>query len=174
MSLPRWRVPVVGTALAAAVLFCAGIVAAPALEARGHGGGRWLRLAYAPLCHQLSERSLALEGRPLAVCARCSGLYAGGLAGLLLSAAAGLGVRRPGPRARWLLAAVAPTALDVLAYWTGFGGLGNVPRALAALPGGFALGCFLGIGLNDLGRMMRRDRPHPKEPKRWTRASPTC
>lgn len=163
------RVPVVGATVVAAVLFCAGLVAVPLLESGGHVAGRWLRLAYAPLCHQMPDRSVRLAERPLAVCARCSGLYAGGLAGLLVAVGAGWGVRSPGPRRRWLAIALLPTAVDFA-----MNGLGNAVRLGVAVPAGLALGAFLGIGLNDLGRMMRRDRGSEEETKRWTRASPTC
>ena len=154
----------VGAAVVGAILFCAGIVVAPLLEARGHAAGSWLRWAYSPLCHQLAGRSVELAGEPLAVCARCTGLYLGGLLGLLL----GL-MRVPAPRRAWLVVAVLPTVLDSV-----FKVLGNAPRLGVALPAGIALGVFLGIGLNDLGRMMRPDRPIVEERKRWMRASPTC
>jgi uncharacterized membrane protein len=165
----KTRFPVVGATVAAAVLFCAGILAAPLLEAGGHAAGSWLRWLYGPLCHQLARRSLELAGHPLTVCARCTGLYLGGLLGLVVSVAAGWGGRVPAPRRSWLIVAVLPTALDFLVK-----GLGNGPRLGVALPAGVALGVFLGIGLNDLGRMMRPDRPSQEERKRWMRASPTC
>lgn len=165
----KTRFPVVGVTAVAAVLFCAGIVAAPLLEAEGLAAGSWLRWTYAPLCHQLARRSLEIAGHPLAVCARCTGLYVGGLAGLLCAVGAGWGVRAPGPRRAWVMVALLPTAVDFAVK-----GLGNLPRLGVALPAGIALGAFLGIGLNDLGRMMRPDRPTQEERKRWMRASPTC
>jgi len=63
----------------AATAYCAGIVLAPWLEHRGSAAGSWLRLAFAPTCHQQPDRCLDLGGGRLAVCARCSGLYAGGV-----------------------------------------------------------------------------------------------
>jgi uncharacterized membrane protein len=115
-----------------------------------------------------------MSGRPLTVCARCTGLYAGGLAGLALAAGLGWGARRRGPRPRWVLFLALPTLVDVLAGLLGLGGVGNAARLALALPAGLALGAFLGIGLTDLGRMMRRDRADPEGGNRWTRASPTC
>ena len=159
----------VGTTVMGAILFCAGIVATPLLEAGGYALGSWLRWAYAPLCHQLAGRSVELASEPLAVCARCTGLYLGGLLGLVLAVRAQWGVCVPAPRRAWLVVAVLPTAIDFAVK-----GLGNGLRLGVALPAGVALGVFLGIGLNDLGRMMRPERPTVEERKRWMRASPTC
>lgn len=137
------------------LLFVAGIAAAPALDRARVPGMGVLRGAYGMLCHQDPERSLTFGGAPLAVCSRCTGLYVGGLVGL----ATGLAGRDRGrlrPRARWVGMAVAPTALDALAHLvTGFG-LSNVPRCVLAVPAGFALGLCLAVGVEDLGRIVRR------------------
>ncbi|HEY3131977.1 MAG TPA: DUF2085 domain-containing protein [Acidobacteriota bacterium] len=44
----------------------------------------WIRLFFAPICHQIPERSFWLFGKPLSVCARCSGFYFGFFSGLIL------------------------------------------------------------------------------------------
>ena len=46
------------------------------------------RAAYA-VCHRIPERSFAVAGRQLPLCARCSGLYLGALAALLTLSASG-------------------------------------------------------------------------------------
>ena len=43
-----------------------------------------IRLIYAPICHQNEHRSFVIAGQSLAVCARCTGIYLGFFAGLLL------------------------------------------------------------------------------------------
>ncbi|MCU0508722.1 MAG: DUF2085 domain-containing protein [Anaerolineae bacterium] len=48
------------------------------------------RAAYA-VCHRIPERTFELAGRPLPLCARCSGLYLGAAAALLALAARGRG-----------------------------------------------------------------------------------
>ncbi len=107
------------------------------------------RLAYSPLCHQLPERSLAVGGVLQAVCARCAGLYLGGVLGLL--AATWLLPRGRGRvRPRLLLLVAAPTLLDVLLPWLGLPGLPNVPRLLVALPLGAIAGLLLATGIADL------------------------
>lgn len=42
--------------------------------------GNWVSFAYLPfhqLCHQMAERSFAVNGIPLAICARCLGIFTG-------------------------------------------------------------------------------------------------
>ena len=51
------------------------------------------RAAYA-VCHRIAERSFTFAGRPLPLCARCSGTYLGAVAGLIVIAAHGSAVRR--------------------------------------------------------------------------------
>jgi uncharacterized membrane protein len=99
--------------LAIALAFVGVIVAAPLLRARGS-----LLLSQAiyqgfhTACHQMPERSFHLEGFPLAVCARCFGLYAGGLAGLLIYPLARGLKRMDAPHRTWLFLAALPTSVD--------------------------------------------------------------
>ncbi len=85
------------------------------------------------VCHQLPERTFHLAAGPLAVCARCLGLYLGAVAG---GVSALLGARLwRGDRARAALAlAAAPTVLTVAAEWLLRWPLTNAIRFAAALP----------------------------------------
>ncbi len=74
-------VPAIVTGLALA--WTAGVVVAPWLSAHDSILGSWLRLLYRPGCHQMSERCLDFGFGPMAVCARCMGLYIGGCLGLM-------------------------------------------------------------------------------------------
>jgi uncharacterized membrane protein len=147
-SIRRARWGVLATAFLA-LLFLGGSYAVPWLETVDAGWGGSLRQLYAPVCHQLPARSQAVGDGHQAVCARCTGLYLGGIAGLVV--AAGLVVGR-GRRIRpiWLALAVAPTLADALLPWVGFPGLPNHPRLVLAIPAGFAAGVFLAVGLADL------------------------
>lgn len=131
----------------AAALYCAGFVLAPWLEHRGSPAGSWLRLAFAPTCHQQPDRCLDLGAGKLAVCARCAGLYAGGLLGLLASVLSG--VRRR-PTVPVLLAASLPTVLDVAAGLIGLPSLPNWPRFLVAVAPGAVFGLLLADAVADL------------------------
>jgi uncharacterized membrane protein len=109
-------------AVAAWALACAGagafvalIFVAPLLEARGHGAAGWaLRRLFAPLCHQEPERSFYVAGHPLAVCARCAGIYVGFLACMILYPLARSLARTDAPRRAWLFVASLPCVVDFL------------------------------------------------------------
>jgi uncharacterized membrane protein len=132
-----------------AFAFLAGTVALPLLEATDVSGARLGRLAYAPLCHQKPERSLAIAGSTQAVCARCAGLYLGGVCGL---AAAGLGwlARRALPGAVWLGLLAIPNAVDAAAATAGLPSLSNLPRLVVAMPLGVVAGLFLGAAIEEI------------------------
>lgn len=75
-----------------------------------------LRAGFAPLCHQLAERSFAVGGVPFAVCHRCAGIYVGLALGVLALPALRDRASAWARHDRWLLlAAVLPVAID----WTG-------------------------------------------------------
>lgn len=142
------RRAVAATALLAG-LFVLGTYAVPLLESAGHQRATELRALWAPLCHQIAERSIDIGGRPQTVCARCAGLYLGGFVGLLAAWLVVIG-RLAGPRPRWLLWTVLPTAIDALLPWVGLPGLPALPRLLLALAPGLIAGIFLAIGVHDL------------------------
>jgi len=80
----RRFIRIYGTTVAGTVLWLAAIIAAPFLRSRGFGGAGFFYACFAPVCHQIPSRSLFLWGFPLAVCARCFGIYIGFAAGLFL------------------------------------------------------------------------------------------
>jgi len=146
-------------AAAGALLFVAGVLLPPLLEGAGVPGGQALRAAYHPLCHQIASRSLCWAGHPLAICARCAGLYFGGALALVIAALAREVPRVPA-RPLWLALVLAPTLLDALAGLAGLGELSNIPRLAIAVPAGLAAGLYLAVGLADLGG------------RRWTNGLP--
>ena len=98
------------------------------------------------ICHQLPERSFFFDGQQLPVCARCTGLYASAMAGLVawLVVKLSRGWRRTAvtPRVALTLVAIAaaPTALSVLTGALGVWDGSNVTRALLAIPLGLSAG----------------------------------
>jgi uncharacterized membrane protein len=109
--------------LAGALVWCGLIVAAPVLVNAGGTAAQWGAALYTffhPLCHQLDGRSLHILGEPLAVCSRCSAIYAGFLAGVIVYPLF-RPVRAPHPPSRTMLViALSPMVLDVV---LGFAGL---------------------------------------------------
>lgn len=111
-----------GWALAAAA--CLGLLAAALLPPFvSPGAGAVLDGAFRHLCHQLPSRSFVVDGTPLAVCHRCTGIYAGLAAGTLLFPLVRSWTVGWTPYDRWvLLAAVLPAALDwggdVVGLWS--------------------------------------------------------
>ncbi len=103
---------------AAAIVWCALVVSPPllALTEGTVGASSVVRAFFTPVCHQWSSHSLHLLGAPLAVCARCSAIYLGFLAGVLLAPS----IRRGLPVRTTLMVALLPMLLDValdLAPW---------------------------------------------------------
>src|SRR5215213_929930 len=91
------------------------------------------------ICHQKTDRSFAIAGIQMPVCARCSGLYLSGALGAL--AAWIRRVRGPITSIRpVLLAAALPTALTFGLEFLGILAFSNVMRAVAAVPLGVVAG----------------------------------
>jgi uncharacterized membrane protein len=126
---------------AGAVLWAVAIFAAPVAIASVQRavslGAAIVYGAGARVCHQRPERCFRIAGRPLPVCARCTGLYAGAAIGA--SAALVLASTIPSRRARRVLLLA---ALPTLATWTleaaGFAHPSNIVRAIAGFPLGLA------------------------------------
>jgi uncharacterized membrane protein len=135
----RSRLPLAVTTIAAG-LFVLTLVLVPVAEIKGLSEASWLRLGLSPICHQIGDRCLDLGAGPLPVCARCAGLYTGGLTGLLATL---VGHRRFRPRLRWLLLAAAPSAIDFALGLFDLPDLANWPRFAVATVPGFVLGLLL-------------------------------
>ncbi len=127
--------------VAAAILWVAAVVLAPLAIASRQPvlsmGAAGIYAAGAHVCHQRPDRCFWIHGRPMPVCARCTGLYASAAvaAPLALFCASGLSSRR----ARRI---AAMAALPTLITWgieiAGLAHPSNMVRAVAALPLGFA------------------------------------
>lgn len=126
--------------LALAVLAWLGLVmVAPFLPATLAGP---LYLFASLLCHQRAERSFHWGASQWLVCARCTGLYAGGAIGALIWIARPIKAARTFPlemsdrpySVGWIAAVLAaPTIATVVVEWV-LWNPGNLTRALAAAP----------------------------------------
>ena len=141
--------------------WCLLIVTPPVLHALdSHVTEAFIRLAFAPICHQLPERSFAPGGAPMAVCARCLGAYAGFLAGAMsflgLSVSRGHLPRSPG---RLLLAG---STLPTFFQWS-FAAAGILPdiasaRALTSSVFGIVIAFCILPAVDSLARELRERR----------------
>jgi uncharacterized membrane protein len=89
------------------------IVGAPLALKTGHPfWGLTIYRAFSYVCHQIPERSFFLEEHPLAVCARCTGLYAGFTVAALAYPLVRSLKQTSAPPRKWLFLAAAPLAID--------------------------------------------------------------
>jgi len=119
------------------------IVGAAALcsWAVSQGASPQWRLLFRLLCHGMPERCLELFGTPMPICARCVGIYAGMLVGIVAFWAVPL-LRERIMRA-FALAAVTPLALDGLTQLTGLRESTNPLRVATGVIAGLAFGLWI-------------------------------
>lgn len=93
------------------------------------------------VCHQRPDRSLQWRGRPMPLCARCTGFYLAIPAGLAIALI--LGLFRGASHLAWLLltsVAVAPMAVDGLMQLAGVRSSTNGVRLATGLLAGVVIG----------------------------------
>jgi uncharacterized membrane protein len=131
-----------------------GVVGAPYLLSHGHV---WAALityqAFSHVCHQMAERSFFFDGYPLAVCARCLGLYVG-----FAVAVTGYPLFRSLSKARtpariWLFAGASPTIIDFSLGFFGIWSNTHSSRFLTGVICGAVSAFFVLPGLVDLSQM---------------------
>jgi uncharacterized membrane protein len=133
------------------------IVAAPLLMAHGHEFlGQAIYQAFSGVCHQIPERSFHVAGHTFAVCARCTGLYAGLALGILLFPLVRSLRSAETPARLWLFIAAAPTVLDFSLGFLGVWPNTHFSRAVTGALLGAVAALFIVPGLVDLSRMSWR------------------
>jgi len=103
---------------------------------------------FSPFCHQLGPRSLQLAGLPLAVCARCAGVYFGLFTGAAFFTFLS---RRP---SRMIFPAMILIATDGMLNALSIIDTPAAARFLIGLAFGFFSGGLLGSGVFDLEKML--------------------
>lgn len=135
---------------AGTALWVAAIVGAPYLRSRGVGGAGFLYACFAPICHQLPSRSFFLWGFPMAVCARCLGIYAGFSAGVLFFPfRRGFSAPRLPPLKIFALVSL-PILLDTAGNFLKLWNTGSLLRFLTGFLWGTILPFYWFAGLADL------------------------
>lgn len=127
------------------------IALAPVMLANGWtAAGQVLYQSFHAVCHQMPERSFYIGSHPLAVCARCAGLYAGTAAGALCYPLLRSLARTDAPAREWLFLAVLPSAIDFGLGVTGLWENTHLSRFLTALLLGAAAAFYIVPGFVDL------------------------
>lgn len=146
-----------------ALLWCFLLAAAPAAAATGWDtAGTVLYGFFDRICHQLEGRSIHLAGHPLAVCARCTGIYAAfTLSLLLLPCYRRLEDTTQPPR--WiLLGALLPMALDVAVGLLGLHEVTLASRlATGALAGGVLAPFVFPAAVGGIAGLLGATAPSP-------------
>jgi uncharacterized membrane protein len=66
------------------ILWILAIFLAPYLKSQSSPFSEFLYAVFSPTCHQIPSRCVSAFGYPTAVCARCLGIYAGFLLGIMI------------------------------------------------------------------------------------------
>jgi uncharacterized membrane protein len=135
------------------------VMVAPVARAHGHTlSAFFIYEMFGRVCHQIPERSFQLAGHPLAVCARCTGIYFG-FAGVVLAYPLVRSLNRSdAPARKWLLLAAVPTALDFALGFSGIWKNTHWSRALTGALLGAVAALYVVPGLMDLGHMISERR----------------
>ncbi|MGE0885179.1 MAG: DUF2085 domain-containing protein [Blastocatellales bacterium] len=97
------------------------IFAAPILAVNGHQlSALVIYQGLSAVCHQMPDRSFHLDGLPLGVCSRCTGIYSGFIAGLVVYPLMRNLSNQQMPQRIWMILAVSPALID---FGGGFLGL---------------------------------------------------
>ena len=114
--------------------WCAGILAAPVLKHGGlHRSADIVYSVFSRICHQNDARSFHVEGEKSGVCIRCSAIYFGFLAGLLLMPLSGALRRNRIPKPMLMIAIIIPMFIDVMLSATGLHASTTITRVATGL-----------------------------------------
>jgi uncharacterized membrane protein len=153
---------VYGLTAAGTLVWLAGIFLAPLLRSLDL---RWAGLVYAlysPVCHQLPSRSLWAWGFPLAVCARCLGIYLGFGAGVAFYPVIRGFHRVRLPETKAFLAFSAPIVIDTAGNFLGIWRSPGPARLALGLLWGSILPYYLITGFAELHLRRRGETRHDR------------
>ncbi len=160
----RWAIVMWLAVATLSLLFVTTIIAAPmAAAAHYQAFARTIYKAFSHLCHQLPERSFFLHEHPFAVCARCTGIYAGFAAAALVYPLVKPLRQTETPARKWLFLAAAPLAIDWSIEFFGIANNTHTSRFLTGALLGATAVFFVLPGLIELTlRDWRKRDPSPK------------
>lgn len=132
------------------LLWFGGILLAPYLRSRASPWAGLVYSVYSPVCHQAAGRSLLCFGQPLAVCARCTGIYMGFGLGLVLYPFLRGWRRISLPSSRVFVIVSTPIVLDTAANFLGLWKNTTAVRLTTGVLWGIVLPFYFIAGIADL------------------------
>ena len=149
------------------------IVAAPLAAATGHTDfAHGIYGAFGMFCHQRPDRSYFIDGHKLAVCSRCTGLYAGfAVTTLLYPLLRSLRTVTLPPRSLLILAAI-PLLIDFSLTFAGLWENTHTSRLLTGALLGSVVVFYVMPGLIELSLRSQQSRAERPNPLSFTLASP--
>ncbi len=163
-----WAISATGVSLVVLL-----VLVAPLAAASGHTEiARGIYRAFSTLCHQLPERSYFIDGHKLAVCSRCTGLYAG-FALTLLAYPFIRSLRTTAiPARKWLVLATMPLLIDFTLTFFGLWENTHTSRLITGLLLGSTAVFYVMPGVVDLSFRALRARSSGAPEATFTLASP--
>lgn len=133
---------------------------APYLRSHSSPWQGFIYSIFSPVCHQIASRSFYFLGQPLAVCARCLGIYSGVIIGVVLYPFL-RGFRRVAlPQTKIFILVSLPIVMDTLGNFARLWETLNEVRFATGLLWGAILPFYFITGLADLA-LSRRKEPLP-------------
>jgi len=131
------------------LLWIGALFYAPYLKSHSAPLSRFLYAAFSPTCHQIPSRCFYAFGNPVAVCARCLGIYAGFLLGAVIYPLIN-GLSKPSmPKAKTLILLSIPIIMDAAGNLTGLWTSSNWVRLLTGIIWAVILPFYFLAGMMD-------------------------
>jgi uncharacterized membrane protein len=150
---------VYGWTLLGASLWLSAVIFAPILKSRIPLLSAVIYAGFSPTCHQLPDRCFYIFGDPMAVCARCFGVYTGFFIGLLFFIMVKKRFKRPLPSALIFVLFSIPIGIDTAANFLYIWQTPSVWRFFSGIIWGTLLPYYFVVGVSEFFVSLRRKKP---------------